>query len=83
MLNGHPGQRLPNTENVSFLGWTGAELLAQLRGIAASTGATCHAATPSCVLEAMVQSAEAARGAIRLSIGRFTNESEIDRAATC
>jgi cysteine desulfurase len=37
-LNGHPTERLPNTLNVSFIGWNGQDLLAQLPELAASTG---------------------------------------------
>ena len=43
VLNGHPEHRLPNTLNVSFAGQIGAELLARLDGVAASTGSACHA----------------------------------------
>jgi cysteine desulfurase len=83
MLNGHPRQRLPNTLNVSFLGHTGAELLAQIPQIAASTGSACHEETdePSPVLAAMGVPSSSARGAIRLSAGRFTTEADVDHAA--
>jgi cysteine desulfurase len=82
-LNGHPRQRLPNTLNVSFLGRVGAELLALIPEIAASTGSACHEGTTSGspVLAAMGLSPEAVRGAIRLSVGRFTTELEVERAA--
>ena len=43
VLNGHPVHRLPNTLNVSFVGRVGADILAQLPDIAASTGSACHA----------------------------------------
>src|SRR5262249_6979580 len=42
VLNGHPAHRLPNTLNVSFVGRIGAEILARLEGVAASTGSACH-----------------------------------------
>ncbi|MDP1909429.1 MAG: cysteine desulfurase family protein, partial [Hyphomicrobium sp.] len=42
VLNGHPEDRLPNTLNVSFVGMIGAEVLARLDGVAASTGSACH-----------------------------------------
>ena len=42
VLNGHPEQRLPNTLNVSFVGMVGAEVLARLGDVAASTGSACH-----------------------------------------
>lgn len=83
VLNGHPEHRLPNTLNVNFLGHVGAELLAKVPGIAASTGSACHegSVTQSPVLCAMGVPPEIGKGAVRLSVGRFTTEDEIDRAA--
>jgi cysteine desulfurase len=83
VLNGHPDQRLPNTLNVNFLNHSGADLLDHVPLIAASTGSACHEGhvTLSPVLEAMGVSPEVGRGAVRLSVGRFTTEDEIDRAA--
>src|SRR5439155_740063 len=83
VLNGHPEKRLPNTLNVNFVGHIGAELLQKVPEIAASTGSACHEGhvTLSPVLDAMGVSPEIGRGAVRLSVGRFTTEEEIDRAA--
>ena len=83
VLNGHPEKRLPNTLNVSFVGHVGADLLASVPGIAASTGSACHegAVTMSPVLCAMGVRPEVGKGAVRLSVGRFTTDDEIDRAA--
>jgi cysteine desulfurase len=83
VLNGHPEQRLPNTLNVNFVGHIGAELLGAIPEIAASTGSACHEGSVclSPVLEAMGVPPELGRGAVRLSVGRFTTEEEIDRAA--
>ena len=82
-LNGHPVQRLPNTLNVSFLGHIGSELLAKVPLLAASTGSACHEGTVSRspVLCAMEVPLEVNHGAVRLSVGRYTTESEIERAA--
>jgi cysteine desulfurase len=82
-LNGHPTERLPNTLNVNFLGHIGAELLAAVPEIAASTGSACHEGQVklSPVLAAMGVPPDVGRGAVRLSVGRFTTEAEIDRAA--
>ncbi|MDA8127411.1 MAG: cysteine desulfurase family protein [Betaproteobacteria bacterium] len=82
-LNGHPAERLPNTLNVSFPRVAGWQLLAAAPGVAASTGSACHAGehAVSGVLAAMGLSREAAAGAVRLSLGRFTSEAEIDGAA--
>jgi cysteine desulfurase len=80
VLNGHPEHRLPNTLNVSFVGTSGAELLAKLHGVAASTGAACHAGQVelSPVLKAMGVPPEVGMGAIRFSLGRHTTDVEID-----
>ncbi len=81
--NGHPSEHLPNTVNVSFPGVDGEELLAATPSVAASTGSACHAGRtePSAVLMAMGLSRERALGAVRLSVGRFTTEAEVDQAA--
>ena len=83
VLNGHPEQRLPNTLNVNFVGHIGALLLQKVPEIAASTGSACHEGTVhlSPVLQAMSVLPELGRGAVRLSVGRFTTEDEIDQAA--
>ena len=82
VLNGHPEKRLPNTLNVSFLGHIGSELLAKVPEIAASTGSACHEGkiARSPVLCAMNAPLEVNRGAVRLTVGRYTTEAEIDRA---
>lgn len=79
-LNGHPEMRLPNTVNVSFAGRVGADILAGLDGVAASTGSACHAdrIELSPVLEAMAVPPEMGMGAIRFSLGRTTTAEEID-----
>ena len=80
-LNGHVHERLPNTLNVSFAGQVGAEILARLPELAASTGSACHAGRTelSPVLEAMGIAPEVSRGAIRFSLGRGTTEKEIEQ----
>jgi cysteine desulfurase len=82
-LNGHPEHRLPNTLNVSFVGQIGAEVLARLDGVAASTGSACHAGHVelSPVLTAMRVAPEVGQGAIRFSLGRGTTQEEIDIVA--
>ncbi|AZG78714.1 cysteine desulfurase family protein [Methylocystis rosea] len=79
-LNGHPVHRLPNTLNVSFVGRIGAEVLARLDGVAASTGSACRSGrvTLSPVLEAMGVAPHVGMGAIRFSLGRGTTRDEID-----
>lgn len=82
-LNGHPDARLPNTLNLSFEGVVGSDLLDAVSEVAFSTGSACHAgsASPSPVLAQMGISADVALGAVRLSLGRYTAEAEVDEAA--
>ncbi len=79
-LNGHPTERLPNTLNVNFVGRVGAEVLAALPGVAASTGSACHAGsvTLSPVLSAMGVPPEEGMGAVRFSLGRTTAWEELE-----
>lgn len=83
VLNGHPEERLPNTLNVSFPGVPGYELLSAVPDVAASTGSACHSGTPepSPVLKAMGVPEAIAVGAVRLSLGRWTTEEQVDLAA--
>ena len=83
VLNGHPELRLPNTLNLNFLGHVGADFLQRVPELAASTGSACHegSVTQSPVLCAMGVPPEIGKGAVRLSVGRFTTEDEVDRAA--
>jgi cysteine desulfurase len=82
-LNGHPESRLPNTLNVNLAGCVGSELLEKTPEVAASTGSACHEGktTQSPVLCAMGVPPALGRGALRLTVGRFTTEDEIDQAA--
>jgi cysteine desulfurase len=83
VLNGHPERRLPNTLNANFVGHVGAELLEKVPEVAASTGSACHEGqvTQSPVLCAMGVPPEIGRGALRLTVGRFTTEEQVDWAA--
>ncbi|MDZ7750906.1 MAG: cysteine desulfurase family protein [Gammaproteobacteria bacterium] len=83
VLNGHPGERLPNTLHLSFPGVAGRELLARAPQVAASVGSACHEEGEgvSGVLGAMGVGPEQALGAVRLSIGEPTTEDEIGAAA--
>lgn len=80
VLNGHPAERLPNTLNVSFIDRRGYEILDLLSNVAASTGSACHAGQTSLspVLRAMGIPENIGLGAIRFSLGRFTNKANID-----
>ncbi len=80
VLNGHADQRLPNTLNVNFVGQIGAEVLAALDGVAASTGSACHAGRVelSPVLDAMGVAPQVGMGAVRFSLGRESTQEQVD-----
>lgn len=82
-LNGHPVKRLPNTLNISIAGLIGEQLLADVPGIAASTGSACHSGSflPSKVLLEMGLNKEEALGALRLSLGRWSSDEEVETAS--
>jgi cysteine desulfurase len=82
-LIGHPERRLPNTLNLSFIDCKGERVLDGAPDVAASLGAACHErnVTMSPVLSAMGVDPMIARGAVRFSLGRFTNLEEIEKAA--
>lgn len=82
-INGHTAPRLPNTLSVNFPDVSAAEMLARLPEVCASTGAACHISTPglSPTLAAIGLDPDDARGTMRLSVGWFTAEEEIDRAS--
>lgn len=83
VLNGHADNRLPNTLNANFIGHVGSELLERVPEIAASTGSACHEGkvSQSPVLCAMGVPPKIGQGALRLTVGRFTTEEQVDRAA--
>lgn len=83
-LNGHLTERLPNTLNVSIEGVIGEDVLAITPEIASSTGSACHEGStdPSPVLMAMGVSRARALGALRLTLGRWSTEEEIEETAT-
>lgn len=83
VVHGASAARLPNTTAASFPGVSGAALLQAAPELCASTGAACHAeaGAMSATLAAIGCSAETARGTVRLSLGRFTTERDVDRAA--
>ncbi|MGY5144510.1 MAG: cysteine desulfurase family protein [Candidatus Nitrosopumilus sp. bin_32a] len=81
-LNGDPQSRLPNNAHFTFLGVNGEDLIIKLDefGIAASTGSACSVNTQraSHVLQAMGFSHEQITGSLRLTMGVFNNEKEIE-----
>ena len=83
-LNGHPEIRLPNNTHFTFLGVNGEDLIIKLDEyeIAASTGSACSVNTQkaSHVLQAMGFSHEQITGSLRLTIGIFNVQKEIEQA---
>jgi len=82
-LNGHPVRRLPNNVNVSVESIEGESMLLNLdmEGIAASTGSACTSASleASHVLLALGLSHELAHGSLRFTLGRYTEEEDINK----
>ena len=79
-LNGHPTQRVPHNVNMSFNYVEGESLIMGVKGIAVSSGSACTSASlePSYVLRALGRSDELAHSSLRMTIGRFTTDEEID-----
>ena len=81
-LNGHPTQRLPNNVNLGFKYVEGKSIVLDLdmEGIATSTGSACSSKSlePSHVLTAIGLKPEEAHGSLRISLGRFTTEDDVD-----
>jgi len=81
-FNGPLIKRLPNICNFWFEGVEGESIVIQLDllGIAASTGSACSSAVlePSHVLLAIGLKPQEAHGSLRLSLGRWTKEKDID-----
>jgi len=82
-LNGHPAKRLANNVNVSINYVEGESMLLKLdlEGVSASTGSACssNSLEPSHVLLAIGLPHEVAHSSLRLTLGRWTTEEEIDR----
>ena len=83
-VNSNPEHRQPNTLNVTFDGIKGESLVMalDLEGVACSTGSACASGSiePSHVLAALGRSSDEARSSIRLSLGRYNTEAEVDVA---
>ncbi len=85
ILFGDADQRLPGNLNVGFPGISAIQIIQSLSGrVAVATGAACSSAytSPSRVMLALGLDNEVAATALRVSLGRFTTESEIDAVVT-
>ena len=81
-LNGHATQRVAQNINMSFNFVEGESLIMGIKGLAVSSGSACTSASlePSYVLRALGRSDELAHSSLRMTIGRWTTEEEIDFA---
>jgi len=81
-LNGHATRRVPHNLNMSFNYVEGESLIMGIKGLAVSSGSACTSASlePSYVLRALGRSDELAHSSLRMTIGRWTTEQEIDTA---
>jgi cysteine desulfurase len=81
-VNGDVAQRIPGNLNISFAYIEGEGLMMGIKDLAVSSGSACTSASlePSYVLRALGVEEELAHTSLRLGIGRFTTEAEIDQA---
>jgi cysteine desulfurase len=83
-INGNLEHRVAQNLNISFNYVEGESLIMGIKGLAVSSGSACTSASlePSYVLRALGRSDELAHSSLRMTIGRFTTEEEIDYAIT-
>jgi cysteine desulfurase len=83
-INGDLKHRVPHNLNMSFNYVEGESLIMGIKGLAVSSGSACTSASlePSYVLRALGRSDELAHSSLRMTIGRFTTEEEIDYAVS-
>ncbi len=83
-INGDLERRVPHNVNASFNFVEGESLIMGVKGIAVSSGSACTSASlePSYVLRALGRSDELAHSSLRMTIGRFTTQEEIDYAVS-
>ena len=79
-INGDMEQRVPHNLNISFNYVEGESLIMGVKEIAVSSGSACTSASlePSYVLRALGRSDELAHSSIRMTVGRFTTEEDVD-----
>jgi cysteine desulfurase len=81
-VNGHPEKRLPHITNISFGFVEGESLMMACKDIAMSSGSACTSASlePSYVLKSLGVGDDLAHSSLRLSLGRFNTDAEVDFA---
>ncbi len=81
-INGNLQKRVPHNLNISFNYVEGESLIMGIKGLAVSSGSACTSASlePSYVLRALGRSDELAHSSLRMTVGRFTEDQEIEYA---
>ena len=79
-INGNKEKRLPHIANVSFGFVEGESLMMAIKEIACSSGSACTSASlePSYVLKSLGVGDDLAHSSLRLSLGKWTTEEEVD-----
>ena len=79
-INGDMEARVPHNLNISFNYVEGESLIMGVKEVAVSSGSACTSASlePSYVLRALGRSDELAHSSIRMTVGRFTTEQDVD-----
>ena len=82
VVNGDLEHRIPGNLNISFAYVEGESLMMGIKNLAVSSGSACTSASlePSYVLRALGVEEEMAHTSLRIGLGRFTTEHEIDTA---
>lgn len=83
-INGSETNRIPGNVNLSFAYVEGESLMMGIKNLAVSSGSACTSASlePSYVLKALGVSEELAHTSLRIGIGRFTTQNDIDNAVS-
>jgi len=81
-INGHATRRVPHNLNMSFNYVEGESLIMGIKGLAVSSGSACTSASlePSYVLRALGRSDELAHSSLRMTVGRWTTDEQVDYA---
>ncbi|MBV8189227.1 MAG: IscS subfamily cysteine desulfurase [Alphaproteobacteria bacterium] len=81
-VNGDLEHRIPGNLNISFAYVEGESLMMGIKGLSVSSGSACTSASlePSYVLRALGVDEELAHTSLRIGLGRFTTETEVDTA---
>ena len=82
VVNGDLEHRIPGNLNISFAYVEGESLMMGIKGLSVSSGSACTSASlePSYVLRALGVEEEMAHTSLRIGLGRFTTEQEVDTA---